>query len=134
MNFTVMKTLKNDGSPGVLADQIISLSNQKYPETMWLVTFSDGNFTYRFLTNIFNLDASAIADLYQQRWAVELFFKWIKQHLKIEKFIGSSKQIFLSGFLSSMFSIQNLIRPIFAKILTNHHYSIFVPDSSELYS
>ncbi len=95
MDFTVRKTLKHNCSPGILADQIISPGNDKYPETMRLVTFSDGKITYRFLTNILSLDASAIADLYQQRWAVELFFKWIKQHLKIKKFIGCSKNAVL---------------------------------------
>ena len=95
MNFTIRQNLKHNCSPGILADQIISPGNDKYPETMRLVTFSDGKVTYRFLTNILSLDASAIADLYQQRWAVELFFKWIKQHLKIKKFIGCSKNAVL---------------------------------------
>ena len=47
--------------------------------------------TYIFLTNNFELDALMIADLYKNRWRIELFFKWIKQHLKIKKFWGHSE-------------------------------------------
>jgi putative transposase len=46
---------------------------------------------YVFVTNAFHLDASTIADIYQQRWQIELFFKWIKQNLKIKSFLGTSK-------------------------------------------
>ncbi len=45
----------------------------------------------RFITNNFTLDALLIADLYRQRWQIELFFKWIKQHLKIKSFWGHSQ-------------------------------------------
>lgn len=46
---------------------------------------------YIFITNAFHLDAKTIADIYQQRWKIELFFKWIKQNLKIKSFLGTSK-------------------------------------------
>ncbi len=46
---------------------------------------------YIFITNAFHLDADTIADIYQQRWQIELFFKWIKQNLKIKSFLGTSK-------------------------------------------
>ena len=46
---------------------------------------------YRFLTNNFELPAITIAELYRERWSVELFFKWIKQHLKIKSFYGTSR-------------------------------------------
>jgi IS4 transposase len=46
---------------------------------------------YFFLTNEFDLTAKAIADIYKERWQVELFFKWIKQNLKIKSFLGTSK-------------------------------------------
>jgi len=46
---------------------------------------------YIFITNAFHLDAVTIADIYKQRWQIELFFKWIKQNLKIKSFLGTSK-------------------------------------------
>ncbi len=46
--------------------------------------------TYQFLTNNFKLAASSIAEIYRQRWQIELFFKWIKQNLKIKSFLGTS--------------------------------------------
>jgi len=46
---------------------------------------------YVFLTNNFKLSAKTIADIYKARWQVELFFKWIKQNLKIKSFVGTSK-------------------------------------------
>ena len=47
--------------------------------------------TYQFLNNNFKLAASSIAEIYRQRWQIELFFKWIKQNLKIKSFLGTSK-------------------------------------------
>ena len=51
---------------------------------------------YMFLTNNFKLSASTIAEIYRSRWQIELFFKWIKQHLKIKAFLGTSKNAVLS--------------------------------------
>lgn len=51
---------------------------------------------YEFLTNNFKLSAKTIANIYQQRWQIELFFKWIKQNLKIKAFVGNSKNAVLT--------------------------------------
>lgn len=51
---------------------------------------------YVYLTNIFHLDAKEIADIYKERWQVELFFRWIKQHLKIKSFLGTSPNAVMS--------------------------------------
>lgn len=69
------------------------LSLKKYPETLRLVKFHDEsqNRDFSFITNAFEPTALQIADLYKNRWQVELFFKWIKQHLKIKKFWGNSE-------------------------------------------
>jgi hypothetical protein len=81
---------------GVLCDQIIrftgDLSAGGYPEKLRRIKYRDKetNKTYVFLTNHFGLDAKLIADLYRQRWQVELFFRWIKQHLEIQVFWGIS--------------------------------------------
>lgn len=81
---------------GVRADQVISLVTQKskkgYPERLRRVSFVDKERNKRlvFLTNNFEVPAETVAAIYKQRWQVELFFKWIKQHLRIKSFIGTS--------------------------------------------
>jgi IS4 transposase len=83
-------------STGVLSDQIIRLkvfySRQGYPETLRRVHYLDADSNRRLvlLTNNFTLSAREIADLYRCRWQVELFFKWIKQHLRIKAFYGTT--------------------------------------------
>lgn len=66
-------------------------SYQKYPEILRLVKFYDEEQgrEFAFLTNAFYLTAPGIANLYKNRWQIELFFKWLKQHLKIKKFWGT---------------------------------------------
>jgi hypothetical protein len=86
-----------DKSKGVFCDQTIMLNGyypaKYYPEKMRRIKFHDeetGKFLI-FLTNNFYLTASEIAQLYKHRWLIELFFKWIKQHLKIKSFWGHSE-------------------------------------------
>lgn len=69
-----------------------------YPEELRLVRFHDEerNKTLVFLTNNFKLAASTIAQIYKSRWQIELFFKWIKQNLKIKSFLGTSKNAVLT--------------------------------------
>lgn len=81
----------------VLADSVIELTDiitrQKYPERLRLVKYRDENQDreFVFLTNAFHLTSLEIAELYKNRWQVELFFKWLKQHLKIKKFWGTTE-------------------------------------------
>ena len=86
-----------DKSTGLRCDQTVvlnvPLSKEKYPDKIRRIRFFDaetGN-TYVFLTNNFQLPALTIAELYRHRWRVELFFKWIKQHLRIKAFFGTSE-------------------------------------------
>jgi hypothetical protein len=82
---------------GLVSDQHIQLtgvlSSARYPEAMRCVTFTDAETgkTFEFLTNNFALPAITICALYKQRWQVELFFKWIKQHLRIKAFYGTTE-------------------------------------------
>ena len=82
-------------STGLRCDQTIVLTQsfEDYPEHLRLVRFYDAENDLRltFLTNNFSLDALTIAQLYKCRWKVELFFKWIKQHLRIKAFLGTSE-------------------------------------------
>src|SRR5262249_47923276 len=85
-----------DRSEGLRSDQIISLqafyAAKAYPDKLRRVRFRDAEHqrTLVFLTNHFGLPALTVAQLYQQRWQVELFFRWIKQHLRIKAFYGTS--------------------------------------------
>lgn len=82
---------------GVRSDQIIMLTSQEtlknYPNQLRRIKYYDiENDRYLiFLTNNFTLSALTIANLYKSRWQVELFFKWIKQHLRIKSFFGTSR-------------------------------------------
>ena len=86
-----------DKETGLRCDQTIQLTNPKsrrgYPEPLRRVKFYDAEHDKRlvFLTNHFDLPALTIAELYRSRWNVELFFKWIKQHLRIKAFFGTSE-------------------------------------------
>ena len=86
-----------DKSTGIVCDQTIAMNGfyiaQDYPEHLRRVRFKDPEpgKTLVFLTNNTTLPASTIAALYKSRWQVELFFKWIKQHLRIKKFYGTSQ-------------------------------------------
>jgi len=77
-------------SPGVAEDREIRLGNLS--ETFRLVTYRDAetDIVYQFVTNALDLPAQTVADLYKERWQIELFFKWIKQNLKVKSFLGTS--------------------------------------------
>jgi hypothetical protein len=85
-----------DKSTGLQCDQEVMLNgyqaSKRYPERLWRIRYFDAknNKRFVFLTNNFELPALSITELYRCRWQVELFFKWIKQHLRIKKFYGTS--------------------------------------------
>jgi hypothetical protein len=86
-----------DRASGIICDQTIVLdghySRKDYPDPLRRIRFKDADTgkTLVFLTNQFALPASTICALYKSRWQVELFFKWIKQHLRIKRFYGTSE-------------------------------------------
>ena len=86
-----------DPATGVRSDQTVILTSinsaSAYPEALRKVSFVDAETGKRlvFLTNNFSLPAATVAAIYKQRWQVELFFKWIKQHLRIKRFMGTSE-------------------------------------------
>ena len=88
---------KSDKAAGVKSDQTVALTGfyakKDYPEKLRRVKYYDENKgrSFVFLTNQFTLPAITIAELYRYRWRVEIFFKWIKQHLRIKKFYGTSE-------------------------------------------
>lgn len=97
MQYKVITNNANHDTSGILSDQEIELtsyvSNKKYPEKLRRVVYyaETLNRTFIYITNNFEISAKQIALLYKYRWKVELFFKWIKQHLKIKSFWGTTK-------------------------------------------
>ena len=97
MNFHRVYSAKTDRSTGLICDQTIALdghySKKDYPNYLRRVRFKDpeSGKTFVFLTNQMTLPAASICALYKSRWQVELFFKWIKQHLRIKRFFGTSE-------------------------------------------
>ena len=87
----------NNPETGVMADQIIKFKGHKtkkqYPKELRRIVFYDkeGNRTFVFYTNNFNITAEQVALLYKYRWRVELFFKWLKQHLRVKEFYGTTE-------------------------------------------
>lgn len=86
-----------DKNTGLRCDQSVRLTGyyakKDYPELMRRIKFFDQETdkTYVFLTNNFEFEALLVAQLYKERWKIELFFKWIKQHLRIKSFLGTSR-------------------------------------------
>lgn len=95
LQFRRIYSHKVDKTTGLRCDQTIILTNsfQDYPEKLRRIHFfdSENKLSLTFLTNNFFLPALTIAQLYKCRWKVELFFKWIKQHLRIKAFFGTSE-------------------------------------------
>jgi len=85
-----------DKTTGLVCDQTVRLSNfyaaKDYPDQLRRIRYNDPDTDNRlvFLTNLFHVPAMTVALLYRARWMVELFFKWIKQHLRIRRFFGTT--------------------------------------------
>ncbi len=97
MLYIVTESREVDTQTGLISDETIQLTgfytSQKYPDSLRLIVyedFRDGK-VYRFLTNNFSIDAITVAELYRERWQIEIFFKWIKQHLHIKTFYGTTR-------------------------------------------
>ena len=96
LRFRRLYSRKVDKQCGLRCDQTIVLTGQHskkdYPQHLRRIRYYDAiNGKYMtFLTNNFNVDAFTVAELYRSRWQIELFFKWIKQHLRIKVFYGTS--------------------------------------------
>ena len=97
MDFHRLYSTKTDRNTGIICDQTIALdgfyTKQDYPTHLRRVRFKDPETgkTLVFLTNQMTLPDATICTLYKNRWQVELFFKWIKQHLRIKRLFGTSE-------------------------------------------
>jgi len=96
LSYGRLYSLRRDGQTGVRSDQIIRLAGPKsslrYSDKLRRVRYHDANLGryFVFLTNNMEISAQTVADLYHERWKIELFFKWVKQHLRIKAFYGTS--------------------------------------------
>ena len=96
LRFKRLYSAPKDTNSGIRTDQTIALvtykSKNDYPEKLRRVSYVDKERDKRlvFLTNNFTIPAPTVAEIYKQRWQVELFFKWVKQHLRIKSFYGTS--------------------------------------------
>jgi transposase len=94
--FVRLSSRQADKSTGIICDQTVRLKNHKvslaYPGTIRRVKYYDNEMEmeFVFITNNFEISALEVARLYKYRWTIELFFKWIKQHLKVKAFWGYS--------------------------------------------
>ena len=96
MQYRVLKRLKKTRNTGITSDHLIELTTKKgtqYQGLLRRVGYKDPETgkQYYYITNNVKLAAKTIANIYKDRWQIELFFKWIKQNLKIKSFIGTSQ-------------------------------------------
>jgi len=108
IKYTVIGQHTDSKKNNVLSDEIISFTGfyqqQDYPKSLRLVRYYDleTKRIFAFLTNNFNLSAYTIAQIYKARWQIEIFFKWIKQNLKIKTFLGTSKNAVMTQIWIAM--------------------------------
>lgn len=124
-NFRRLYSHAIDKPTGIQCDQTIVPQNfyaqKNYPEKLRRIRYLDVNTNKRlvFLTNNFTLPAKTIAELYRCRWQVELFFKWIKQHLRIKAFYGTSENA-IKTQISIAISIYVLVAIVKKELKLDH--------------
>lgn len=107
-NIFVIGQHKTELEKGILADEVVMFgtcqATEKYEKKLRRIRYWDEEKQkeYEYLTNNFDLSAKQIADIYKDRWQIELFFKWIKQNLKIKTFLGTSKNAVMTQIWIAM--------------------------------
>ncbi len=128
INYTVSGQHPESSKNSVISDEIIALNGfyqkQDYPKELRLIRYYDKQTDKLlvFITNNFKLAASTIAGIYKARWQVEVFFKWIKQNLKIKTFFGTSKNAVLTQIWIAMCYYLLLS---YIKYQSKYKYSLF---------
>ena len=128
LNYAVVGQQQTDEKKGILSDEVIELSGfyqkQDYPKNLRLVRYFDKEQEkyLTFLTNNFVLSAFTISQIYKARWQIEIFFKWIKQNLKIKTFLGTSVNAVLTQIWVAMCYFLLLA---YIKYQTKYKYSLF---------
>ena len=107
-NIFVIGQHKDKLEKNIIADEIVIFGEykamEKYPEQLRRIRYYDekNKKEYTYLTNNFDLTAKQVADIYKDRWQIELFFKWIKQNLKIKTFLGTSQNAVMTQIWIAM--------------------------------
>ena len=128
MRYKVIGQHDRPNKKGVLSDEIIALygtvKSEDYLESLRLIRYHDKDTdkTLTFLTNNFRLSSMAIAHIYKARWQIEIFFKWVKQNLKIKTFFGTSKNAVLTQIWVAMCYYLALA---YIKYQTRYRYSLY---------
>ncbi len=133
IGFSSTKRRQTNRKAGVWRDWIgvfDGIPRYNYPEKLRLIKFKDPETgkILEFLTNLMDLPAETIAELYKQRWQVELFFKWIKQHLKIKTFLGTDENSVMIQIWIAMIAFL-LVRVKVSKApkeITTHLLMVFI--------
>ncbi len=108
MNYCLIGQLNSNTKRGIISDKIIKLtgaqSSKNYPDKIRLIEYYDKDTDkhYQFITNNFKLSAYTISQIYKARWQIEIFFKWIKQNLKIKTFLGTTRNAVLTQIWIAM--------------------------------
>lgn len=128
LSYTVIGQHNLPNKKGVLSDEIIALrdyySARNYPDNLRLIRYYDKETDKMlvFLTNNFNLSSLTISQIYKARWQIEIFFRWIKQNLKIKTFLGTSKNAVLTQIWVAMCYYLLLA---YIKYQSHYKYSLF---------
>ena len=125
--FRVIERSPVDRATGVTSDQIIQVADGEKTLTLRRVGYRDQETgkCFEFLTNHMTLPARTIADIYKERWQVEIFFRFIKQNLKIKSFLGNSKNAVLSQVYVALIAYLLLaFQKFMSKIGISLHYLV----------
>lgn len=128
IKYRIVQRNKAQKAAGITSDHIIRIEGSKadcIPINLRRVRYVDPKTkkAYVYLTNIFHLDAKEIADIYKERWQVELFFRWIKQHLKIKSFLGTSPNAVMNQIWVALCAYLLLA---YLKFLSRSPFSMYV--------
>ena len=93
---------QEDDQKNVVDDEIIQLKGNQTPFRLIHYISPEDQYEYHFITNAMHLSAQSIADVYKERWQIELFFKWVKQNLKIKTFLGTSANAVMTQVWTSL--------------------------------
>lgn len=104
MDFEITGQHTNTSKKGILSDEVIKLNNIKYNNPLRLVRYYDyeSGELLEFVTNNFALAPHTITQIYKSRWQIEIFFKWIKQNLKIKTFLGTNQNAVMTQIWVAM--------------------------------
>lgn len=124
LDYTVIGQHTNSLKKNILSDEQIQLANKKYSRPLRLIRYVDKekDEVIAFLTNNFVLAPHSITQIYKARWNIEIFFKWIKQNLKIKTFLGTNKNAVLTQIWTAMCYYMLLA---YVKYQTKYRNSLF---------